>query len=82
MLRRHVLSFVFKDNYSSFVLFRCCIFTQKVILVSMHVLPVGDLFVTAVFKAPDTARYLHNPICIYFLTLRPHIDVSRVVMTK
>ncbi|KAH8992977.1 hypothetical protein EDB92DRAFT_1796845, partial [Lactarius akahatsu] len=37
------------------------IFTRRVIQIPMHVLPVGGLFVTAVFKALDTARYLHMP---------------------
>jgi hypothetical protein len=41
-----------------------------VILIPMHVLPVGGLFVTAVFKALDTARYLHKPVCVPSLTLR------------
>ncbi|KAH9033547.1 hypothetical protein EDB85DRAFT_1864366, partial [Lactarius pseudohatsudake] len=36
------------------------IFIRKVIQIRMHVLPVGGLFVTAVFKALDTARYLHK----------------------
>ena len=45
----------------------------------MHVLPVGGLFVTACFKALDTARYLHKPVCMRFLILRPHIDVRFVV---
>ncbi len=46
----------------------------------MHVLPVGGLFVRAVFKALGTARYLHKPVCIPFLTLCPRIDVFRVVL--
>jgi hypothetical protein len=41
-----------------------------VILIPMHVLPVGGLFVTAAFKALDTARYLHKPVCVPSLTLR------------
>ncbi|KAH9169111.1 hypothetical protein EDB89DRAFT_1813573, partial [Lactarius sanguifluus] len=43
--RSHVLKFVLKN----------------IIQIPMHVLPVGGLFVTAVFKALDTARYLHKP---------------------
>ena len=46
----------------------------------MHVLPVGGLFVAAVFKALDTARYLHKPVCTPLLTLRMHSDVSCVVL--
>jgi hypothetical protein len=45
----------------------------------MYVLPVSGLFVMTVFKALDTvhtARYLHMPVCIPFLNLRLHIDVS------
>lgn len=34
---------------------------KNIIQIPMHVLPVGGLFVTAVFKALDTARYLHKP---------------------
>ncbi|KAF8263792.1 hypothetical protein EI94DRAFT_1739992 [Lactarius quietus] len=34
---------------------------KNIILIPMHVLPVGGLFVTAFFKSLDTARYLHKP---------------------
>jgi hypothetical protein len=53
---------------------------STVILIPMHVLPVGGLFVTALFKALDTARYLHKPVRIPFLDQRIHIDVSFVVL--
>lgn len=39
-------------------------FTQIVIMIPMHVLPVGGLLVTAAFKALGTARYLHKPVRI------------------
>jgi hypothetical protein len=51
-------------------------------MIPMHVLPVGGLFVTAFFKALGTARYLHKPVCMPFLTLRPHIDVTCVVFSS
>jgi hypothetical protein len=38
-------------------------FTTIVILIPLHVVPVGGLFVTAAFKALDTAHYLHKPVC-------------------
>jgi hypothetical protein len=34
-----------------------------VILIPLHVVPVGGLFVTAAFKALDTAHHLHKPVC-------------------
>ena len=34
-----------------------------VMLIPLHVVPVGGLFVTAAFKALDTAHYLHKPVC-------------------
>ncbi|KAH9169115.1 hypothetical protein EDB89DRAFT_1854867, partial [Lactarius sanguifluus] len=37
------------------------IFTRKVIQILMHVLPAGGLFITAIFKALDTAQGLHEP---------------------
>lgn len=37
--------------------------TTIVILIPLHVVPVGGLFVTAAFKALDTAHYLHKPVC-------------------
>jgi len=37
--------------------------TTIVILIPLHVVPVGGLFVTAAFKALDTACYLHKPVC-------------------
>jgi hypothetical protein len=37
--------------------------TTIVILIPLHVVPVGGLFVTAAFKALDTARHLHKPVC-------------------
>lgn len=38
-------------------------FITIVILISLHVIPVGGLFVKAAFKALDTAHYLHKPVC-------------------
>jgi hypothetical protein len=35
-----------------------------VILIPLHVVPVGGLFVTAAFKALDTAYHLHKPVCV------------------
>ena len=37
--------------------------TTIVILIPLHVVPVGGLFVTAAFKALGTAHYLHKPVC-------------------
>jgi hypothetical protein len=37
--------------------------TTIVILIPLHVVPVGGLFVTAAFKALDTAHHLHKPVC-------------------
>jgi hypothetical protein len=37
--------------------------TAIVILIPLHVVPVGGLFVTAAFKALDTAHHLHKPVC-------------------
>ncbi|KAF8486665.1 hypothetical protein F5888DRAFT_1761105 [Russula emetica] len=34
---------------------------KNLILIPLHVVPVGGLFVTAAFKALDTAHYLHKP---------------------
>jgi len=38
-----------------------------VILIPLHVVPVGGLFVTAAFRASDTAHYLHKPVCALHL---------------
>jgi len=37
--------------------------TIIVILIPLHIIPVGGLFVTAAFKALDTAYHLHKPVC-------------------
>jgi uncharacterized protein involved in cysteine biosynthesis len=34
---------------------------KNLILIPLHVVPVGGLFVTAAFKALDTAHHLHKP---------------------
>jgi len=38
--------------------------TSTVILIPLHVVPIGGLFVAAAFKALGTARYLHKPVCL------------------
>jgi hypothetical protein len=53
---------------------------STVVLVPVHVFLVGGLFVTALFKALDTARYLHKPVRIPFLDPTLHIDVSCEVL--
>jgi hypothetical protein len=40
-----------------------------VILIPLHVVPVGGLFVTAAFKALDTAHHLHKPVCAFALAV-------------
>lgn len=40
-------------------------FTSTVILIPLHVVPVGGLFVVAAFKALGTAQYLHKPVCVF-----------------
>lgn len=39
-------------------------FTSTVIMIPLHVVPVGGLFVVAAFKALDTAHHLHKPVCV------------------
>ncbi|KAI9441029.1 hypothetical protein H4582DRAFT_1786364, partial [Lactarius indigo] len=65
-VRSHVFRFVFKNSEFRFsfhfvpAVYKY-IFTRKVILIPMHVLPVVGLFVMAVvFKALGTSRYLQS----------------------
>ncbi|KAI0296911.1 hypothetical protein B0F90DRAFT_1811257 [Multifurca ochricompacta] len=37
------------------------VIVKRLLLIPLHVIPVGGLFVAAAFKALDTARYLHKP---------------------
>ena len=39
--------------------------TLTVILIPLHVVPVGGLFVVAAFKAFETAHHLHKPVSIF-----------------
>ncbi|KAI0297840.1 hypothetical protein B0F90DRAFT_1736947 [Multifurca ochricompacta] len=39
-----------------------CVLTRQVLLIPLHVVLVGNLFVVAAFKALNTARYLYKPI--------------------
>jgi hypothetical protein len=48
-----------------------CISTA--ILIPLHVVPVGGLFVVAAFKALNTAHYLHKPVCAMCIFHLPSI---------
>jgi hypothetical protein len=58
------------------------ILSFTVILIPLHVVPVGGLFVVAAFKALDTAHHLHKPVCVFCVFSFIYIKWFIVLQTK